>query len=218
MIPSSRLILESRCTGLLCSRATKYTWTMQILNKGNQKWQEIQNLKEFLLTDRNSPNFVTSAGKLLGNASYVVTLKGETSNGRSSVVGYKFDTNSLPFGGTCDVDKRQGEALKTLFTFKCSGWNDEDKPLNYKFLHNSSDGTEITLQSGYASKASATLPVGDEKQHYTVQVLVIITDFLGSSVWTAISVKVSTHLRYLGMLLVSNSLVFRSSTTDHVWR
>lgn len=180
--------------GLLCSRITKYTWTMQSLDKENQKWQEIQNLEEFLLTDRNSPNFVTSAGKLLGNASYVVTLKGETSSGRSYGAGYAFDTNSSPVGGGCDVDKRQGEALKTLFTFRCSGWYDKDKPLNYKFLVNSSEGIEITLQSGDASKASVMLPVGDEKQHNKVQVLVIITDFLGSAVWTTITVKVSTYL------------------------
>lgn len=167
---------------------------MQSLDKGNQKWQEIQNLEEFLLTDRNSPNFVTSPGKLLGNASYVVSLKGETSSGRSSVAGYTFDTNSSPVGGRCEVDKRQGEALKTLFTFRCSGWNDDDKPLNYKFLVNSSEGIEITLQSGDASKASVMLPVGDEKQHYKVQVLVIITDFVGSAVWTTITVKVSTYL------------------------
>ena len=164
---------------------------MDYLTERNLGWQEIQNVEDLLLTDRHSPNFVTSPGRLFGNISYLVTVTGETSNGHSSVAKYKFNTNSPPVGGRCDVDTPRGEAMRTVFSFECSGWHDEDKPLKYKFLYKSTDGIEMVFQSSFANKASLTLPVGNEKDDYTLQVKIIILDSLGSSVETSVSVKVS---------------------------
>ncbi|XP_068684192.1 polycystin-1-like protein 2 [Montipora foliosa] len=191
VIPSFRLILETSCTGPFCSRITKYSWSVDNLTERNLGWQEIQNVEDLLLTERQSPNFVTRPGGLLGNISYLVTVTGETSNGHSSVANYKFNTNSPPVGGRCDVDTPSGEAMRTVFSFECSGWYDEDKPLKYKFLYKSTDGIEMVFQSSFANKASLTLPVGNEKDDYTLQVKIIILDSLGSSVETSVSVKVT---------------------------
>lgn len=164
---------------------------MRYRKKGEPSWQELPNLDEIILTYRNSPNLVTAEGKLQGNASYSVTVEGVAFNKYISNATYQFNTNSPPFGGTCDVDKPEGQAWETSFVFTCGGWQDEDKPLKYKFRYKSSDGIEIVFQSGYSSTLSAKLPVGDSNKDYKLQVQVLIIDSLGSSADTWINVKVS---------------------------
>ena len=195
MVPSSRLVLETNCTGLLCSKIDniKYNWSMRYRKKGEPSWRELPNLDEIILTYRNSPNLVTAEGKLQGNASYSVTVEGVAFNKYISNATYQFNTNSPPFGGTCDVDKPEGQAWETSFVFTCRGWQDEDKPLKYKFRYKNSDGIEMVFQSGYSSTLSAKLPVGDSNKDYKLQVQVLIIDSLGSSADTWINVKVSIH-------------------------
>ena len=166
---------------------------MKYRKKGEPSWREITNLDEIILTYTNSPNLVTVEGKLQGNASYFVTVEGVAFNKYKSNATYQFNTNSPPFGGTCDVDKPEGQAWETSFLFTCSGWQDEDTPLTYKFRYNSSDGIEMVFQSGYSSTLLAKLPVGDSSNNYKLQIQVLIIDSLGSSSDTWINVKVSIH-------------------------
>lgn len=193
VIRTFRLILKTGCTGLLCDKIDKYTWSLEYRKKGQPTWQEIQNVDEIILTQRNSPCLITAPGKLQGNTSYLVTVEGETYNGHSSIAKYEFFTNSPPVDGTCDVDRREGEAWKTIFSFTCSGWFDVDRPLTYKFIYNTSDGIEMVFQSGASNTASVTLPVGDPSEGYMLQVQVLIIDGLGSSVDTWINVKASMN-------------------------
>lgn len=194
VILSSRLILETRCTGLLCNEIDVYTWSMKYRDIADQTWKEVTNLDEIRRTYRNSPNLVTRQGTLLGNASYLVTVTGKVaSKGHSSTTTYSFVTNTPPTGGTCGVDKPEGKAWETTFVFTCNDWHDEDLPLQFQFRYNSSDGIEMVLQSGTLSTAAVTLPVGDPKEDYKLQVQVLINDRLGSSVETWINVKVSIH-------------------------
>ena len=150
-------------------------------------------MDDVILTYGNSPNLVTREGKLQGNATYLVTVTGVTSGGHSSVARYPFITNSPPAGGTCKVDRLEGKAWETTFAFVCTGWHDEDLPLNYRFRYNSSDGIEMVFKSGTSNKATGTLPVGDPNEDYKLHVQVHIIDGLGSSVETWINVKVSIH-------------------------
>jgi len=143
----------------------------------------------------NSPNLVTAQGKLRGNATYQVTVRGETSQGHSSIGTYSFVTNSPPSGGTCKTDRPQGRAWETNFVIKCIGWQDDNLPLKFQFSYNSSDGIEMIFQSGHSSTANGKLPVGDPNMDHKLDVRILVIDALGSSADFWISFKVSQTLR-----------------------
>jgi len=139
----------------------------------------------------NSPNLVTAQGKLRGNATYQVTVRGETSQGHSSIETYSFVTNSPPSGGICKADKPWGRAWETNFVISCIGWHGDNLPLKFQFSYNSSDGIEMIFQSGHSSTATGKLPVGDPNMDYKLDVRILVIDGLGSSVDFWISFKVS---------------------------
>jgi len=151
----------------------------------------------------NSPNLVTVQGKLRGNATYQVTVRGKTSEGYSSIGSYSFVTNLPPRGGICKAHKRQGKAWETNFVIRCIGWQDDNLPLKFQFSYNSSDGIEMIFQSGHSSTAKGKLPVGDPNMDYKLDVRVLVIDALGSSVdfWTYLKVSV-----ILGLSLFSSFL------------
>lgn len=194
VILSSRLILETRCTGLLCGKIDSYTWSIKYREKDDRPWQEIANLDEIVLTYENSPNLVTAQGKLRGNVTYEVTVSGETSQGHSSIGTYSFVTNSPPSGGICKVDKPQGKAWETNFVFSCIGWQDDNLPLKFQFSYNNSDGIEMIFQSGNSSTVTGKLPVGDPNIDYKLDIRILVIDALGSSVDIWIDLKVSITL------------------------
>ena len=148
-------------------------------------------MDEIVLTYMNSPNLVTAEGKLHGNATYEVAVKGETSQGHSSIETYSFVTNSPPSGGTCKADNPQGKAWDTNFVIRCIGWQDDNLPLKFQFSYNSSDGIEMVFQSGNSSTAKGKLPVGDPNMDYKLDVRILVIDTLGSSVDFWIYLKVS---------------------------
>ena len=193
---STRLTLETRCTGLFCGNIESYVWSVEYLNKSYAKWQKIANLDDSVLTYANSPNLVTREGKLIANSSYLVTVNGSTPNGHFSVTNYSFFTNTPPVGGSCSVDKSEGRAWETSFIFRCSGWRDDDLPLRYKFRYNTSDGIMMVFQSGPSSKATGKLPVGDENKDYNLHVQVQIFDARGSSAEWSIFVRVSESVTH----------------------
>lgn len=191
VILSSRVILETRCTGLLCDKIDIYTWSMKYREKDNLLWKEVGNLDEIVLTYDNSPNLVTTQGKLRGNATYQVTVKGTTPLGHSSITTYSFVTNTPPSGGICKVDNPQGKAWETNFVFHCIGWHDDNLPLKFQFSYNSTDGIEMVFQSSNTSTATGKLPVGDPNMDYKLHIQILVIDSLGSTVSTWIDVKVS---------------------------
>lgn len=191
VILSSRLILETSCTGLLCDKIDVYAWSMKYREKDDLLWKEVANLDEIVLTYDNSPNLVTVQGKLRGNATYQVTVKATTPQGHSSSTTYSFVTNTPPKGGICKVDDPQGKAWETDFLFSCIGWHDDNLPLKFQFSYNSSDGIEMIFQFGNLSTATGKLPVGDPNMDYKLQIQILVIDSLGSTVSVGIDVKVS---------------------------
>lgn len=210
VILSSRLILETRCTGLLCGKIDFYTWSIKYREKDDPRWQKITNLEEIVLTYDNSPNLVTAQGKLRGNATYQVTVNGETSQGHSSIGAYSFVTNTPPSGGICKVDKTQGKAWETNFVFSCIGWQDDNLPLKFQFSYYSSDGIEMIFQSGNSSTATGKLPVGDPNTDYKLDIKILVIDALGSSVDIWIDLKVSITLRFKFLLFFFSCSIQRT--------
>ena len=196
VIPSSRLILETYCSGLLCDRISNYAWTIQYQNvsKGNPTWHDISHLDENILTYHNSPNLVTKANTLLGNSSYRVSIIATTPKGFSSSAEYSFFTNAPPFGGTCKVDLLEGTAWMTNFHFHCTGWRDHDLPLTYKFRYDTSTNIELVFKSGADSHVEAKLPVGDALDGYRLTVEIEILDSIGSSTKRSLHLRVSYDL------------------------
>lgn len=210
VILSSRLILETRCTGLLCGKIDLYTWSVRYREKDDPRWQEITNLDEIVLTYMNSPNLVTEQSKLRGNATYQVTVSGETSQGHNSIGTYSFVTNSPPSGGICRADKPQGKAWETNFVISCIGWKDDNLPLKFQFSYNTSDGIEMIFQSGNSSTATGKLPVGDSNMDYKLDIRILVIDALGSSVDKWINLKVSVILRFIYLFFSISCLIHRT--------
>ncbi|PFX27651.1 Polycystic kidney disease protein 1-like 2 [Stylophora pistillata] len=190
VIQSSRLILETNCTGLLCNKIQQYSWSIKYRVKDDAHWQHVINEDEVVLTYDNSPNLILAQGKLHGNATYNVTVTGRTSRGHTSTATYSFMTNSPPSGGECKVNTAEGKAWKTDFVFSCNGWYDEELPLRFTFSYYSSEGIEMVFQSGTSNTAIGKLPVGDSNRDFKLQVQMTVADALGSIVNTGVYVQV----------------------------
>ncbi|XP_048586151.1 polycystic kidney disease protein 1-like 2 isoform X1 [Nematostella vectensis] len=190
VIPAHRFIVEMRCAGLLCNDIFSYEWNLYLINSTTQKWQRLTDLERKIFTYMNSPNLVTRENTLHGNTSYVLELTARAPNGVIERTSYRFITNSPPSGGTCAVDKSQGLAWETEFQFVCGGWQDEDQPLTYRFLYNTSDGVEMVFSSGVTKAPKARLPVGDKRRDFNLDILVQVADSIGSAVIVGMSVKV----------------------------
>ena len=92
--------------------------------------------------------------------------------------------NAPPRGGTCDVSPRQGTTLSTQFTFTCTGWADNDLPLEYRFAtsrkKNALRRNRTVLYTGFRSQYVAnSLPLGDKRNNYTIYAFVSVVDRFG---------------------------------------
>jgi hypothetical protein len=138
----------------------------------------------------NSPNLVTKENLLKGNTSYLLQLTAKAPGDVVDTTTYRFVTNAPPSGGTCDVDLQEGEAWLTFFHFTCSGWQDVDLPLTYKFRYNTSDGIEMVFFSGMSNSPRARLPVGDKMDDMKLHIQILVLDSLGSATIFWLHVKV----------------------------
>ena len=117
---------------------------------------------------------------------------------------YNIVTNIPPKGGMCDVTPKTGEELDTIFTFSCSGWQDEHQPLTYEMFYshlNKSEEDPVSSLNGVLfffgpSLAShrAILPVGKKENNYSVNVVVIIRDAYGEVVGKNLWIQVKRAL------------------------
>ena len=102
---------------------------------------------------------------------------------------YSIFTNIPPKGGSCDVTPKTGEELDTIFTFWCSGWQDEHQPLTYEMFYshpNKSEDDQVSPLNGALfffgpslESHRAIFPMGNKENNYSVNVAVIIRDAYG---------------------------------------
>lgn len=117
---------------------------------------------------------------------------------------YNIVTNIPPNGGSCDVTPKTGEELDTIFTFSCSGWQDEHQPLTYEMFYshpNKSEEDPVSPLSGVLfffgpslESYRAILPMGKEENNYSVNVAVIIKDAYGEYVDKNLRIQVKPAL------------------------
>ena len=93
-------------------------------------------------------------------------------------------TNQAPVGGAFSVTPHLGEALKTPFLLRTSGWDDPegDSPLGYMFCYTNSLGRSVILDDGMLSanannSSTATVKLNGGNRSISVAV----TDSFGAS-------------------------------------
>lgn len=162
-----------------------------MFNTITNQWTLLPDISDYMLTYMNSPTIVTKENKLLGNSSYLLTLIARAPGDIIDTTRYRFDTNAPPSGGRCEVDRKEGEAWLTYFTFTCLGWEDQNLPLSYKFRYYTSSGIVMVFFSGKSPSARAKLPVGNKEDNYRLNIQIQVSDSIGSEGVVEMSVKVS---------------------------
>ena len=87
------------------------------------------------------------------------------------------------------MDVPSGEALKTQFTFKCSGWADPDGDLTYEFKYETANGAHVLLYYGKQDYFTGKLPTGGGDQH-NLRIKIRVMDPFKAANDTTIDVKV----------------------------
>ena len=78
-------------------------------------------------------NLVVAPSSLVAGSVYRFRFSVSVVGGGLGAAGVAVIVNSPPAQGTCGASPPTGTALQTRFKLQCSGWNDEDVPLRYKF-------------------------------------------------------------------------------------
>ena len=96
-------------------------------------------------------------------------------------------------------EPEEGYALETDFRVSCSGWNDRDMPLSYKFAYKTSE-TDFESLIYFGSKSETPpikLPLGKPSLNYSIMVIIDTADsFLAANI-SVLNVTVS----FLSVLL-----------------
>ena len=100
-------------------------------------------------------------------------------------------TNGPPLAGQFDVIPEKGFALNTSFMFLSSKWFDEDLPLSYHYGFVSSESLMTLVSRSEISYGNSTLPVGDELQHFNLQLFAQIFDVMNAQTTEYKTVTVS---------------------------
>ncbi|XP_071940958.1 polycystin-1-like [Antedon mediterranea] len=190
--PSHRLVVKAVCQN--CGNNTEnihYNWYMPLSGtvSGN-------------ITDSDSKYFVVPPSTLLTQTevSLLVFLSANRDDlyvaGRAD---YEVNVGSLPQSGTCDIIPTSGISFDTSFSISCNGYTTQELPLSYSFFYN--HGPADTLTSLYtliyhspeSNTPLFTLPAG-EGDGDIVQILIKVTDALGSFVEDTLQVQVTAPI------------------------
>ena len=102
-----------------------------------------------------------------------------------------------PKSGKCYVTPKAGEELDTIFTFSCSGWQDEHQPLTYEMFFSrptsepSSHQNSVLFFFGPSlATHKAIFPVGKKKDDYFINIAVRIRDAYGEFVEEKLQIQV----------------------------
>jgi hypothetical protein len=146
-------------------------------------------------------NLVVAANELQGGSTYRFVVQAGSLYGTGS--GFvDVIINSAPGGGSLSCAPLEGVAVTTTFQFTVHGWQDEDRPLVYRFRVLDRDSTTMLLNDFTTSESmSALLPAGAEKNDRRLTVAVDAQDSLGTHATT------ETHLRVRAYMTPANTLL-----------
>eukprot|EP00762_Andalucia_godoyi_P003550 ANDGO_04233.mRNA.1 Sperm receptor for egg jelly len=117
------------------------------------QWQFVSGSPSFDLTNSSlilssdkSANLVIAPGILVSGQTYSFEVVVTDQWGANSSAFRNVIVNTPPAGGSCSVIPDSGFELETEFTLSCSGWSDEDAPIQYDvYLVNRVDLSVVAL-------------------------------------------------------------------------
>ena len=171
------------------------------------EYNQIKGFQENLLTDDTSTSILLKENFLLKSRSYQIRFRVRTEDQAEEFSEYNFRTNSPPRDGTCTIDKDTGKAVLEKFQLTCQDWDDDDQPLTYQVSIPKPDMSYIVFAVSTNSSMTLRLPVGDEKNSYTLRLDVFIVDSLLG--WTKVNVSVTVSFSSF-IFLFSESFTWQS--------
>ena len=158
--PGARVRVTADVTNLE-SGAVSYQWTTE---SGNLDLGDPANLK----SRRDQRALVIAPSALVGGATYRLRATVTTARGQFGFAEIELVVNSAPTLGTCSSTPSTGVAVNTSFRLECSGWVDDDVPLQYMFW------VGRTPLSGWLRRAHVTtvLPEPETGPNLTTTALV----------------------------------------------
>jgi len=194
--PSGKFALMGKCIGDACSHPDmRYEWEVYTVKKitddGKIIWELDVAVMEAVAQYTKDVVFVIKKFTLTPSKLYRFTLKGGIIGGAKGLAQRNGFTNTPPKGGNCFPDTYVGEAMQTTFTFTCENWEDEDLPLRYEFVYYNEIGAESLFLFGASNIASGKLPMGAEKDNFTIRFDVRIIDVYEATSVVSFNVSVS---------------------------
>ena len=127
---STRISIATTCKGLACQTAT-YSWQLVIVNSIGHELPGNILTRNMTETDMDLPGIIIKGNQLppLNVSEWFYRLKVWVSqdHGPAGNAAYQFRVNAPPSSGNCTVTPKSGQALKTAFSFLCTGWQVRNK-------------------------------------------------------------------------------------------
>ena len=127
---STRISIATTCKGLACQTAT-YSWKLVIVNSIGHELPGNILTRNMTETDMDLPGIIIKGNQLppLNVSEWFYRLKVWVSqdHGPAGNAAYQFRVNAPPSSGNCTVTPKSGQALKTAFSFLCTGWQVRNK-------------------------------------------------------------------------------------------
>lgn len=120
----------------------------------------------------------------VGGQIYEIALFGKTDGGTEGSSKRRVRINEPPQNGRCIAQPLAGEPLDPMFTLKCTGFEDDEKPFYYEFLYSTSTNGKDKKSLGIGleeSRSDITLPSGLEENDYNITLYARVSDKLGAS-------------------------------------
>ena len=144
----------------------------------------------YFLTIRSDSKILLVENFMENKKSYRVSFKVTTKEDAVSYSYAYFRTNTPPFGGSCQFNRSEGEALVDIFQFTCQGWIDKDTPLTYEIQLPTASGTPIPLYISTNNTAGIIFPLGNKEDGYKLNLTFTVIDVFGAKTMDTITVVV----------------------------
>ncbi|XP_077979562.1 polycystin-1-like [Glandiceps talaboti] len=182
---TSRFSLESHDEDWVRGLVLYYKWELQDIQ--GRKYRTIASSEwlPYSGTGNDGMNFSLERGYFLDVTNYrvkvIVSRNEDFAN--YGMASYELFTNEVPEVGTCYADPNNGTALNTTFNIHCSGWDDPNRPLTYRFAIRSNSTEDWNwIYSGEKTymEQGCFFPEGLEENDYNVSILVRVEDSYGT--------------------------------------
>lgn len=201
---SKKVSLSTKCIAKECSTISNYKWilfkeTRSHLN--GTMWHKTKVIKPYTegFTDVDSL-ILTNLQKLGANSRdfrikirsvITLTVKNAQIEEEDEMV---LTLNAPPYSLSnpkCRIFPEVGKAKSTVFNINCGKWFDEDKRLFFEYRYKRSNNIVI-ISSGWSSNVTARLPLGVERENFSIPIEVRVHDFSGDFTKVTLLAKVKS--------------------------